>query len=407
MRLETMVVRLVERCALWFSDPAERLQFLQRAAAPGASLEGRLKFTRTLGWALARRDFSRRFLPIAGVATLILCTLAATVIVQAGSRKPVSPASAVNSGRSHLTTLPRIENASASPAPRVWLVEARPGFDLYSNGLRVENQFATSTAPRKYVAFARGPQSLTGAHWRSDPAGIVFHTTESHMAPFEEDQNQTLERAGEGLLEYVCRRRAYHFVIDRFGRVYRIVRESDHANHAGHSIWADQSWIYINLNPIFFGIAFEAQTRREDEPAPLNAAQVHAGRILTDMLRARYGIAPENCVAHAQVSVNPGNRHAAYHTDWAAHLPFRDLGLADNYALPFPSIVLFGFATDPSLTQDGNPLLRQALFAAETGLEQTAAARGWPLERYRESLQEQYRQTMRALAAITPLEENN
>ena len=111
-------------------------------------------------------------------------------------------------------------------------------------------------------------------------------------------------------MEYVSRRRSYHFVIDRFGRVFRIVQESDLANHAGHSVWADQKWIYVNLNESFFGVAFEAQTRHADEPSPLNPAQVHAGRILTDMLRAIYGIPPENCVTHAQVSVNPGNRHA-------------------------------------------------------------------------------------------------
>jgi hypothetical protein len=407
MRLETMVVRLVERCALWFSDPAERLQFLQRATAPPASPEGSLKFTRTLGWALARRDFSRQLLPLAGLAMLILFTLAATVMVQAGARKMTSAPSVSSLGHGGPAPPAQFENTKATTPARVWLVEANPAFDLYSNGLRVENQFATSTGPRKYVALLREPGNLGRARWRSDPAGIVFHTTESHMAPFEQDQNQVLQRAGEGLLEYVCRRRSYHFVIDRFGRVFRVVRESDHANHAGHSIWADQTWIYIDLNQVFFGVAFEAQTRREDESAPLNSAQVHAGRILTDMLRARYGIAPENCVAHAQVSVNPFNRHAAYHTDWAAHLPFGDLGLANNYVLPFPSIVLFGFETDPSLAAGGSPQLRAALLVAENGLQQAAAARDWSVEHYRQSLQEQYQQTLRALTANIALEENN
>ena len=39
-------------------------------------------------------------------------------------------------------------------------------------------------------------------------------------------------RLGESLLEYVRRGRAYHYLIDRFGRVYRVVAESDAANHA-------------------------------------------------------------------------------------------------------------------------------------------------------------------------------
>ena len=34
----------------------------------------------------------------------------------------------------------------------------------------------------------------------------------------------------------------YNFLIDRFGRVYRVVQESDAANHAGNSIWAEPSW---------------------------------------------------------------------------------------------------------------------------------------------------------------------
>ncbi len=411
MRLETMVVRLVERCALWFSDPAERLQFLQ-LASPAASSEGSRKFTHTLGWALARRDFSKRLLPLAGLAIFVLLSLMATVIVQASSRKSASTPTVTTTMSASSAVRPpelvsQIDSTTASPRPRVWLVEAKPEFDLYSNGLRVENQFATATEPRKYLAFLRVPQGPGPAIPRSDPAGIVFHTTESHMAPFEQGQNQTLQRAGEGLLEYVCRRHSYHFVIDSFGRVFRIVRESDHANHAGHSIWADQNWVYLNLNQVFFGVAFEAQTRREDESSPLNAAQVYAGRILTDMLRARYGIAAEDCVAHAQVSVNPSNRHASYHTDWAAHLPFRDLGLGNNYARPFPSIVLFGFETDPSLAEDGSPVLRQALIAAENEVQQRAAARGWPVEHYRQNLQEQYQQTIRALAANAALEENN
>ncbi|PYT35600.1 MAG: hypothetical protein DMG58_01625 [Acidobacteria bacterium] len=59
---------------------------------------------------------------------------------------------------------------------------------------------------------------------------------------------------------FIARNRLYHFVIDRFGRVFRAVAETDYANHAGHSIWADERHIYWNLNQSFVGIAFEAQT---------------------------------------------------------------------------------------------------------------------------------------------------
>ena len=225
--------------------------------------------------------------------------------------------------------------------------------------------------------------------WRSDPAGIVFHTTESHLAPFEEDQNRALRRDGEGLLEYVSRRRSYHFVIDRFGRVFRIVRESDYANHAGNSVWADGRWIYVNLNQSFFGVAFEAQSH-PDGALPVNPAQIHAGRILVEMLRARYAIPPDNCVAHAQVSVNPGNGRAGYHVDWAANLPFADLGLGNNYAEAMPSLALFGFEPDAALVAAGASL-QAGIESAEELVRAEAVAWKMPIERYRRVLQQRYR----------------
>jgi hypothetical protein len=219
------------------------------------------------------------------------------------------------------------------------------------------------------------------------------------MAPFEEDHNGSLKRAGHGLLEFVRRERSYHYVIDRFGRVFRIVEEGDKAFHAGNSVWADSDWIYSGLNDSFFGVAFEAQTRPADEVSPVNSAQVHAARILTDMLRSRYGIAPENCVAHAQVSVNPSNGRAAFHTDWSAHLPFEELGLPDNYRRPLPSMVLFGFAFDGALADEGSAGFRQMLLSVETEIHNEAAAHGLTVEHYRQSLLQRYRDVVGALHA--------
>jgi len=406
MHLRNMADRLLGRCARCISDPAERLQFLQHARVSRAHGHSSPKFTRAIGWALSRYGFAQKVLPIVGLAILIPFALAVTVVLQGGSRWTVMPPAFPSIALPPKThpTLPPV--AADGVAPRVWLVETTRAFDLYSNGLRVENQFTVETTSRRYLALARNSPDYPTPTWRTNPAGIVFHTTESHMAPFEEDHNQSLRRAGEGLLEYVRRRRCYHFVIDRFGRVFRVAVEGGYANHAGHSIWADQSWIYINLNESFFGVAFEAQTHREDEPSPLNPAQVHAGRILTDMLRARYGIAAENCVAHGQVSVSPRTRQAGYHTDWAAHLPFQDLGLGDNYSRPLPSIVLFGFAADAALANDAGPLLRRALLAAEDQIQQEAETRGLAVDRYREILQARYRNTIKALAASAAIQEN-
>src|SRR5215831_10795702 len=146
-----------------------------------------------------------------------------------------------------------------------------------------------------------------GSVVRSGPAGIVFHTTESRQAPFAASENRLLQRLGESLLEYVQRRRAYNFLIDRFGRVYRIVAESDAANHAGYSVWSDGMWLYVNLNESFLGIAVEAQTQPGQTEPQLSPAQLRAAAMLTEMLRSRYRIAVGNCVTHAQVSVNPSN----------------------------------------------------------------------------------------------------
>jgi N-acetylmuramoyl-L-alanine amidase len=280
-------------------------------------------------------------------------------------------------------------------AGKVWLVQSTPQFDLYSNGLRVEAQFATSTAPRRYVALAHGAREVS-----TMPAGIVYHTTESHLAPFEEKQNEGLRRDGEEMLDYVQRHRSYHFVIDRFGRVFKVVREGDYANHAGNSVWADESRIYINLNQSFLGVAFEARSESNGLEATVNAAQIYAGRILTEMLRARYGIAASNCVAHAQVSVNPDNFGVGYHQDWAANLPFRELGLGDNYRLALPSMTLFGFARREAGMAVGAPLLpgmSAGVGAAESQLRAGAAAQNMRIERYRGKLHERYRDAIRAL----------
>ena len=158
---------------------------------------------------------------------------------------------------------------------------------------------------------------------------------------YEQNQNHAIKRIGKELLLYVRNKRAYPFVIDRFGVVHRIVNESDTANHAGNSVWADSRWFYVNLNASFLGVAFEAYT--EPDQPPVNQAQIHAAKVLTEMLRSKYNVPAENCVTHAQVSVNASSLRIGYHLDWASSFPFDQLGLPDNYALPLPAVSVFGF----------------------------------------------------------------
>jgi len=389
MVLRSVLVRALEWRARWFSDPADRLQFLRRNAPVypdplkrwRRALEHLPAFAITLGVALA--------------AAVLFSTSARRVTAAATLAVPVPARRAPGPMRGPVGQAEPVDT-------RVWLVQTTAQFDLYSNGLRIEDKYAAGTELRRYLAFTRTGARMGQGEWRTEPSGIVFHTTESHIAPFEEDQNRVLQRAGEGLLEYVNRSRAYHFVIDRFGRVFRVVRESDYANHAGNSVWADESWIYLNLNQSFFGVAFEAQSNSGESSVPVNAAQVHAGRILTDMLRARYGIRAGNCVAHAQVSVNPGNLRAGYHVDWAANLPFRELGLADNYQRPLPSVTLFGFQPDAALLDRGGASFTRGIESAEAQVREDASAHGLPVEIYRKSLQKRYRDAMRALRGMPP-----
>ena len=372
-------MHLVEWRARRLADPAERLQFLQ------------LKLTTAPAYRLAGKR--NHGVIRAAAITAVLTFVGAALLLSRGN----SPTTHVD--RKASAPIVRRSGLAITPPSNVWLVEAAQHFDLYSNGLRVENQFSASSQPRKYIAFRRNQLSEGVTELRTDPSGIVFHTTESHITPFEEDHNEALRRDGEGMLEFVSRRRSYHFVIDRFGRVFRIVRESDYANHAGNSVWADQNWVYLNLNQSFFGIAFEAQSSPDGATLPVNVAQVHAARILTEMLRARYHIAAVNCVAHAQVSINPGNRRAGYHTDWAANLPFQELGLGNNYQYPLPSVTLFGFRPDEALAAAGGGPLAQGLQAGEDLIHAEAERRGLDPERYRQALQRKYTETMGMLRA--------
>jgi hypothetical protein len=283
---------------------------------------------------------------------------------------------------------------AVAPAADVWPVEKNSHFEIYSNGLRIENQYAVSHRPRTYIAFINDNSEGTGGERRSDPAGIVYHTTESLQAPFESSQNNLLKRVGESLLDYVQRRRCYNFLIDRFGRVFRIVNESDAADHAGHSVWADDRHFYVNLNDSFIGISFEAETGGGETRTIAGSAQVRAAAMLTEMLRSRYKIPARNCVTHAQVSVNPSNMQIGYHVDWASSFPFEELGLPDNYATPSPAVSLFGFAFGASYEQHAGVRLAAGAVEAESALVERARKANVSLAAYRKALHLRYLKIM-------------
>ncbi len=368
-------LRRVERRAAVIDDEVARLRFVRRSiAAHEAAAKRRARRS------LAVREASRRRFYLSVRILFIALLSAVAVVPQPPHRMPL---------RTVPLAVPR-KIAAEVAAPRVWLVAGQASVEIYSNGLRVDNEFLTATRARSFHSFDRSRWRTSPAE--TTPAGIVFHTTESRMEPFEPNQNSRLQRDGRNLLAYIAQHRFYHFVIDRFGRVFRVVAETDYANHAGQSIWADERNIYWGLNQSFLGVAFEAQTETQasDSNDMVTRAQLDAARVLTEMLRAKYHIAAMNCVTHAQVSVNPRTMRLGYHTDWAANFPFREVGLGDGYDTPIAALTLFGFDYDSAFLHANGRRVWPGLVTAQEQLVREAAAHGTTLDLYRRTLHQRF-----------------
>lgn len=362
---------LVEWQANRIEDPVARLRFLRRTLGDRRLWDPRTDAGRR--WWRGQRG---RVLA-AGVVLLLLPAGALKDAVSLWRRPPVVTAAA--------------GKETGQAIPNVWLVDAGTAVEVYSNGLRVERRWEVGNEPRRYDVFPRGAEKAGSGAGRSAPAGIVFHTTESAQSEFSPGETRRMKVVGEALLEFVQRERSYHYVVDRFGRVWRIVKESDAANHAGPSVWADGQWTYLGLNRAFLGVSVEAWTPAGATKPEVTPAQVHALRVLTEMLRSKYRIEAANCVTHAQVSVNPANMQAGYHYDWSSGFPFVEVGLPDNYATAVPSLWLFGFTYDPSLVNLTGERFWKGLLLGEEMLRQNATAHGMSVAAYRGELEKRYR----------------
>jgi hypothetical protein len=375
---------LIESRASKIEDPVAKLRFLKntdKRVGQVQSVLGRPQY-----WWLRNKKFWLAVALLLMIPTLSLFRVAAppTVVADPG----VNP-----------TARPGARPWRETPLEKVWLVDTKSGVETWSNGLHIETRFATNNRPRDYYVWNRNQpsSSLTQLPARQ-AAGIVFHTTESTLEELEEQKMRRLKLLGESLLQYVTKEKAYHYVIDRFGRVFRIVEESDAANHAGKSTWADEKWAYIGLNDSFLAISFETQTRPGDEAPIVSQAQLDSGRMLTRMLRARYSIAATNCVTHAQVSINPSNFQIGYHTDWAGNFPFEAMGLPDNYAQPLPSLHLFGFNYDGTFFAATGARMWKGVVSSEDLLREQAAQSSISVAQLRTQLRNHYRR----LSALLP-----
>lgn len=280
--------------------------------------------------------------------------VARTIDVSARQQSP--PAQLVES------TSPPVELPKAEPisppsasevAANIWLVDEAQGWELYSNGLRIETAFEVTGEPRKFLVFSADRAEPLATETR--PVGILLHTSESDLWPLEADFNSNIRSSSRGLLRYVQRLRLYNYVIDRFGRVYRVVKDDTRAHHAGHGVWSYNDRYYLNLNSAMIGLCFETRWNG-GRALPITEAQLLAGRNLTAYLRQRFSIAPDMVVAHGLTSVSPKAHLIGHHLDWARGFPFEAFGLPNQYERQPPSVAVFGFRYDSKFVAEmGEP----------------------------------------------------
>jgi hypothetical protein len=347
---------------------------------------------------IAARTRARRV--VAGALATTLLFVPALLAGLAVQRDPGAPPAAATSVAAP-TTQPSVPQPPVEPLPEslpadslglvpgtIWLADRGQGWELYSNGLRIETTYAVSGQPRDYRIHHRDGDAAADRY--SKPAGILFHTSESDLLPLEADFARQLRRGTAALLRYLQKQQAYNYLIDRFGRVYRIVDDESRAHHAGHSVWARNDEVYLDLNSAFLGVSFESRWDG-GRSLPITRAQLIAGRNLTHYLRQRFAIAPEMCVTHGLTSISPRQGLIGYHRDWARGFPFEAFGLPDLYAVPPPSVALFGFGHDAEFLRAVGERW-PGLVAAEQALADEARRRSQPIEVIRRERQARYRE---------------
>lgn len=365
----------LEREAGSIHDPVERLRFLRQEKVQKAAVKPSALYLRR-EWQIG-----------GAIALLALFAL----VRWWPSPKPAAPVAAAAAVAPVERAATKATLPDALPAEKIWLVETANGIETYSNGLRIETRYTTTNKPRSYVVYDRANKYAPSATPRDRVIGIVFHTTESRLVNFDPKDNAELRRHSKGTIGYVAEVHAYHYVLDRFGRAYRVIREADAAYHAGASIWADDDFAYLDLNHPFLGVSFETQSSKGDELPNVTAGQLTTARLLVDMLRQKYEILARNCVTHAQVSINPSAMLVGYHTDWAGNFPFEEMGLPDNYEIPLPSQTLFGFGYDPVFLQSTGSRMWKGLLAADDLIREQAMQAKVSAAQYKTRLQQEFK----------------
>jgi hypothetical protein len=353
-------------------DPVAKLRYLRNVRGDDEAVP------EVSRWRRAR-------LPVAAAVVVVASLVLGGTVMRSPKRDKAPEAAAVTTGPAVVAPVASGTVHAAAPHTKVWLVETRGTLESWSNGLQVDTSLTVSNKKRKAA-----------------PTGIVFHTTESQMDTFEPEKAQRLKILARGLLNYVREEKGYHYVIDRFGRAFRIVAEDDVAYHAGNSVWGDEKHTWTGLNDDFLAVSLESATRTGDENPEITPAQKLALRLMVEMLRYRFGIAARNCVTHAQVSVNPSNFRVGWHTDWAGNFPFEEIGLPDNYQLPLAAVERYGFGYDPAFFAATGARMWRGVVAAEDRLRAEASRRQISVAQLRAELRKLYYQHTRAQDVPAP-----
>jgi len=408
--------RSVEGLTREIKDPVERLRFLRNSTKTIRQLEDQIPKVPALARPLVYKYLGWRGLTMlkgeraAGIRRGARGKIAALqigiVIAGAGLLLGASYGTirlAASLGRKTPTVEARVHSeipAAAVPQPTptpepeiltqrpnsIWLVEKGKDYELYSNGLRIDTTQRLKGTRRSYAPIDEASGGVLPL--ASEPVGIVFHTTESDILSLEAENNASLLRNSKNLVAYIKRHEFYHYLIDRFGRVYQILNDDSRANHAGFAVWANAGRVYMNLNHAFFGVSFESRFAPEG-PLPLTEAQLQAGRLLTEHLVRRYDLDPKLCVGHGIVSVNPKTRRIGHHVDWAKNFPFKTFGLPDAYQVEPASVRLFGFGYDDDLAKAiGEPW--PGVFKAEAELQRDALKSGQSTDELKQALTRRY-----------------
>lgn len=283
---------------------------------------------------------------------------------------------------------------------KVWFVKKEGNYELYSNGARILTDFETDNHPRNYYLYATDdPLKNLGLPIQHRIVGIVFHTTEGEMVDFRSDNNDDLLRHSHGMLSYIKNEKSYNYVIDRIGQIYRVVRDNQAANHAGNSLWNDDTYTYVGLNESFLGVAFE--TRAEAAAGEqLTEAQQIAGRQLTAILRSTHNIEDANCTTHGLVSISQSNMLIGFHHDWAHNFPFETMGLSDKYPVPPTSVAEYGCSWEDEIVAKMGGHLWQGVTLAEAKFKSRAEKAQLKPEELRKRMKERYSEQMDMLRKL-------